>query len=105
MGHEDDRLRLLEQLRDPLLGLLAESKPVVTVAAPQCELALALTEGKFGINVPPDRPGELADLLQSLARDPERLAEYGAAGRRYVEQFTREDVLRGFSEKLELLGR
>jgi len=88
-----------------LLGLLAESKPVVTVAAPQCELALALTEGKFGINVPPDRPGELADLLQSLARDPERLAEYGAAGRRYVEQFTREDVLRGFSEKLELLGR
>ena len=30
-----------------LLGLLAESKPVVTVAAPECELALSLMRGKF----------------------------------------------------------
>ena len=88
-----------------LLGLLAESKAVVTVASPQCELALAVTEGKFGINVPPGHPEELADLLQSLARHPERLAEYGGAGRRYVEQFARENVLREFTDKLELLGR
>ena len=88
-----------------LLGLLAESKPVVTVAEPRCELALALIEGKFGINVPPGRPEELADLLQSLARDPERLTEYGAAGRRYVERFAREKVFREFNEKLELLGQ
>ena len=88
-----------------LLGLLAELKAVVTVASPQCELALAVTEGKFGINVPPGHPEELADLLQSLARHPERLAEYGGAGRRYVEQFARENVLREFTDKLELLGR
>ena len=77
----------------------------MTVASPQCELALAVTEGKFGINVPPGHPEELADLLQSLARHPERLAEYGGAGRRYVEQFARENVLREFTDKLELLGR
>ena len=39
-----------------LLGILAESKPVVTVAAPECELALSLAEGKFGVNVPPGHP-------------------------------------------------
>ena len=40
-----------------LLGILAESRPIVTVAAPECELALSLTEGKFGVNVPPGRLG------------------------------------------------
>jgi colanic acid biosynthesis glycosyl transferase WcaI len=87
-----------------LLGLLAESKPVITVAAPECELALSLAEGRFGVNVPPGHAQELADLLDSLAQDPVRLAEYGAAGRRYVEQFEKSRVLQSFAEELELLG-
>lgn len=83
-----------------LLGLLAESKPVVTVAAPECELALSLAEGNFGVNVPPGRPQELADLLDALANDPQRLADFGAAGRRYVEQFAKTRVFRNFVEEL-----
>ena len=82
------------------LGLLAESKPVVTVASPQCELALSLAEGNFGVNVPPGRPQELADLLDALANDPQRLAAFGAAGRRYVEQFQKSRVFRNFLEEL-----
>ena len=88
-----------------LLGILAESKPVVTVAAPECELALSLTEGKFGANVRPGHAQELADLLQALAQNPQRLAEYGAAGRRYVEQFDKTCVLQGFAQELESLGK
>jgi colanic acid biosynthesis glycosyl transferase WcaI len=88
-----------------LLGLLAESKPVVTVAAPECELALSLVEGRFGANVPPGGAQELADLLEALAHDPGRLAAYGAAGRRYVEQFEKTRVLQTFAEELESLGR
>jgi colanic acid biosynthesis glycosyl transferase WcaI len=83
-----------------LLGLLAESKPVVTVAAPECELALSLAEGKFGVNVPPGHARELADLLDSLAHDPQRLAAYGAAGRRYVEQFEKGRVMENFLGEL-----
>jgi colanic acid biosynthesis glycosyl transferase WcaI len=88
-----------------LLGLLAEAKPVVTVAAPECELALSLGEGKFGANVPPGHARELADLLEALAQDPQRLAEYGAAGRRYVEQFEKSGVFQSFAEELESLGQ
>jgi colanic acid biosynthesis glycosyl transferase WcaI len=88
-----------------LLGILAESKPVVTVAAPECELALSLTEGKFGANVPPGCAQELADLLQALAQNPQRLAEYGAAGRRYVKQFDKTCVLPSFAQELESLGK
>jgi len=83
-----------------LLGLLAEAKPVVTVAAPECELALSLVEGGFGVNVPPGRPQELADLLDALAMDPQRLADYGAAGRRYVLQFEKTRVFEKFLEEL-----
>lgn len=86
-----------------LLGLLAESKPVVTVAAPECELALSLAEGGFGVNVPPGRPKELAELLDALANDPPRLAEFGVAGRRYVEQFEKRKVLQDFAEELQPL--
>jgi colanic acid biosynthesis glycosyl transferase WcaI len=87
-----------------LLGLLAESKPVVTVAAPECELALSLAEGKFGANVPPGHARELADLLDSLAHDPVLLADYGAAGRRYVEQFEKTCVFQRFARELKSLG-
>jgi colanic acid biosynthesis glycosyl transferase WcaI len=83
-----------------LLGLLAESKPVVTVASPECELALSLREGNFGVNVSPDHPRELAAELKSLAKDPRRLAEYGAAGRRFVEQFEKTRVMKSFLEEL-----
>jgi colanic acid biosynthesis glycosyl transferase WcaI len=79
-----------------LLGLLAEARPVITVAAPGCELALALAEGRFGVNVAPGHPQELADLLDSLVNDPERLAAYGAAGRRYVQQFEQTRVFENF---------
>lgn len=83
-----------------LLGLLAESKPVITVVPPECELALSLADGKFGVNVPPGHPRELADLLDSLPHDPARLAAYGAAGRRYVEQFEKSRVLENFLGEL-----
>lgn len=88
-----------------LLGLLKESRPVVTVAAPECELAVSLAKGKFGVNIPPGHARELADLLDSLARDPVRLAAYGAAGRSYVEQFEKSRVLQKFAEELEVLGK
>jgi colanic acid biosynthesis glycosyl transferase WcaI len=87
-----------------LLGLLAESRPVVTVAAPECELALSLAEGNFGVNIAPGRPQELADLLDALASDPPRLANYGAAGRRYVEQFAKGRVMRKFADELQSIG-
>ena len=83
-----------------LLALLAKAKPVVTVASPGSDLALALAEGNFGVNVPPGRPQELAAVLDALAKDPGRLAEYGAAGRRYVEQFEKGRVMQKFQAEL-----
>ena len=87
-----------------LLRLLAEARPIVAVSAPESELAIALRQGGFGVNVPPGRPEELAALLDSLAKDPERLWIYGASGRRYVEQFEKSRVMRGFAQELRALS-
>jgi colanic acid biosynthesis glycosyl transferase WcaI len=86
-----------------LLGILAEGRPVVAVSAPESELAIALGQGTFGVNVPPGRPEELAALLDALAKDPERLWIYGASGRRYVEQFEKSRVMRDFAGQLRAL--
>jgi colanic acid biosynthesis glycosyl transferase WcaI len=86
-----------------LLGLLAEGRPVVAVSAPESELAIALRQGGFGLNVPPGQPQELAELLDALAKDPQGLAGYGAAGRRYVQQFEKGTVMQSFVNELKAL--
>jgi len=86
-----------------LLGLLAQSKPVITVADPESELAEAVVEGAFGLNIAPGKPRELAEVLDSIAGDPERLIRYGAAGRVYVQQFEKTHVFEKFLRELEVL--
>ncbi len=87
-----------------LLGLLAQSKPVITVADPESELAAATVEGSFGFNIPPGRPQELATALETLAHDPALLTSYGAAGRIYVEQFEKTRVFEDFLRELGKLA-
>lgn len=86
-----------------LLGLLAQSKPVITVADPESELAEAVVQGGFGLNIPPGHPRELAEVLDSIASDRERLHRFGAAGRVYVQQFEKTHVFESFLEELQTL--
>lgn len=86
-----------------LLGLLAQSKPVITVADPESELAAAAAEGGFGLNIPPGQPREIARVLDELSQQPDRLAEFGGAGFRYVQQFEKTRVFEGFLNELESL--
>ncbi|NBV21206.1 MAG: colanic acid biosynthesis glycosyltransferase WcaI [Proteobacteria bacterium] len=87
-----------------LLRSLALARPVLTVADESSELARALTEGGFGVNVPPGHADELARVLDELAVQPERLQGYGVAGRRFVAQFEQGKVLREFTAHLTVLG-
>ncbi len=86
-----------------LLGLLAQSKPVITVADPESELAEAAVQAGFGVNIAPGNPREVAELLDAIASDPERLRRYGAAGRVYVQQFDKAHVFESFVKELRAL--
>jgi len=87
-----------------LLNALAYGKPVLSVADAVSELARVVKDGGFGENVLPDRPEDIALILEELARAPDRLAAAGKAGRRYVAQFERAGVLGRFVEKLQFAG-
>lgn len=52
-----------------LLASLAMAKPVLTVADESSELAKAIHEGRFGVNVPPNQPALLAKTIRSLASE------------------------------------
>ncbi|MGZ5504455.1 MAG: WcaI family glycosyltransferase [Chthoniobacterales bacterium] len=86
-----------------LLGLLAQSKPVITVADPESELAEAVSEGNFGCNIPPGRPNEIAAALDAIASDAGKLVAWGTAGRVYVQQFEKTQVFENFLRELEAI--
>jgi colanic acid biosynthesis glycosyl transferase WcaI len=84
-----------------LLVTLAYSSPVVTVADDGSALSRAVADGRFGENVVPGKPELLATTLRELAQDRQRLCEWGAVGRKYVERFERDKVIGEFVEKLK----
>jgi colanic acid biosynthesis glycosyl transferase WcaI len=86
-----------------LLVTLAHFCPVVTVADPGSALADAVSEGGFGVNIPPGDARQIADGLSKLANDKGCLKAWGEAGRRYVERFERGRVIEPFVEILERL--
>jgi colanic acid biosynthesis glycosyl transferase WcaI len=88
-----------------LLSALAFRKPVLTVADADSELARALKSGRFGVNIPPEEPGSVARALDMLGADPERLAGFAGAGRKFIESFERKKVLGDFIAVLETLGQ
>ena len=75
------------------------------MADPESELAEATVAGGFGVNIPPGHPQEVATVLDQLAGDAARLAQYGAAGNVYVQQFEKTRVFENFLRELENLSR
>jgi colanic acid biosynthesis glycosyl transferase WcaI len=83
-----------------LLVTLAYASPVVTVADEGSALADAVKEGRFGKNLPPGKPEQLAQTFRDLAQDRHSLRDWGAAGRKYVQRFERSKVLSDFLAQL-----
>jgi colanic acid biosynthesis glycosyl transferase WcaI len=83
-----------------LLTTLGFARPVLSVADADSELALALSEGGFGVNVLPGDAAALARAIEKLAAAPEELRQMGERGREYVRQYEADPVLRGFEQVL-----
>ncbi len=92
-------------LPSKLLKTLAVGRPVVSNAAPDSALYEAVAAGGFGLNVAPEDAGELAEAISLLLSDPGRRAAMGAAGRQYVLQFDKQEVLPRFAADLQDLVR
>jgi colanic acid biosynthesis glycosyl transferase WcaI len=85
-----------------LLSLLQARLPVATVADADSELARAVVDGGFGLNVLPGQAAELAAALQQMADDPD-LREQLKRRTEWVQRFSPELVLPRFARQLENL--
>ncbi len=88
-----------------LLTTLAFSKPVLSIADADSDLAMAVKEGAFGINVLPGSPEAVVEALNQLIRLGMDLTVLGERGREYVSRFDMKAVLGRFEESLRRLGQ
>lgn len=67
-----------------IFPVLASGKPLIFVGKGEC--ARLVEEAQAGIVVPPEDPEALAGAILHLFERPDRLREFGANGRRFVEE-------------------
>ncbi|TVR50912.1 MAG: colanic acid biosynthesis glycosyltransferase WcaI [Puniceicoccaceae bacterium] len=84
-----------------LLTLLMHGRPVLTVADADGELAAAVAEGGFGVNVPPGAPAALLHEVQAWAGRRAELPALGSRGREWVSRFRRSRVLADWLQAIE----
>lgn len=64
---------------------LAAGRPVLAAIDPGTAIPHLLEQSGAGVTVPPDDPARFIAAVAELVADPVRLAEMGAAGRRWIE--------------------
>jgi colanic acid biosynthesis glycosyl transferase WcaI len=86
-----------------LLSLLQAGLPVATVADADSELAQAVADGGFGLNVLPGHARDLADALGRMAGDAE-LRKRFRERTQWVQRFNPTVVLPRFARQLEAIA-
>jgi glycosyltransferase involved in cell wall biosynthesis len=83
-----------------ILEAMASARPVVSTT--MAGVPESVVDRETGLLVPPEESGIFADALETLCRDPDLRARYGAAGRTRVENhFQIETTVRPLIELLE----
>ncbi len=83
-----------------LLNPLAFGRAILSLADAESELARAVAEGQFGLNVVPLQAEDVAEALERLASNPRQLEIWGERGRAWVEQFEQGRVLATFLDHI-----
>jgi colanic acid biosynthesis glycosyl transferase WcaI len=88
-----------------LLTILAAGLPILAVAEEDSDLAGSVLRGKFGVNVLPTQPEQVAQVLVDLTHQQEILPQMAENGRRWVQNFSDDKILGEFEAKLEAVFR
>ena len=84
-----------------LYSTLAAGRPILVVAAPECDAARIVHESGCGGWADPDDPGAVAAAIRKLREDPNRLAEMGRRARETAGKYARVNELEKFAAILE----
>lgn len=83
-----------------LYSILAAGRPVLASVDTGTEVATTIERAGAGVAVPPEDPDAFCAALDRLLDDPERRAELGRAGRRFVEGWASPAAVGGAYEQL-----
>ena len=84
-----------------LYGMLASGRGIVSISVANSYIDQLLTNSGCGINVPPNNPERLAQTIEQLANDKEKVKSMGEIGRQLYEN--RYKFNRAISEYEKLL--
>jgi hypothetical protein len=66
----------LSSLPSKTFNIMASARPILGVTPPESEIAQLITESHCGINVPPNQPGLLAEMILNLKNQRSRLMRW-----------------------------
>jgi glycosyltransferase involved in cell wall biosynthesis len=84
-----------------LYSILAAGRPVLAVAAAECDAARIVTEAECGLAADPDDPAAVAKAIRALRDDPARLAAMASRAREVASKYARVKELDRFTEIME----
>jgi colanic acid biosynthesis glycosyl transferase WcaI len=94
----------LSSLPSKTFNIMASGRPILGVTPPESEIAQLIVEGQCGINVPPNQPGLLAEMILNLKEHGSRLIEMGQNGRNQLEtKFSRRRCVEMYESMLQRL--
>lgn len=80
-----------------VFNIMASGRPILAVAPLDSEVAELVQRWECGINVPPQNPEALAQMIQSLSQDGSRLQRLGNNGRKALEgHYSRQQCIEAF---------
>ena len=68
-----------------LYGMLSAGRGLISISVPNSYIDKLLTNSGCGVNVPPDDPQQLAEIIRQLARDNQRVKSMGEISRQLYE--------------------
>lgn len=84
-----------------LYGMLSAGRGIISICVPNSYIDKLLTNSGCGVNVPPDDPQQLADIIRQLASDNQRVKSMGEIARQLYE--TRYTFKRALEEYEKLI--
>lgn len=87
-------------------NILASGRPTVAIVNPNSEIAYILGEAACGVQVDPENPAQLEQVLRALADEPDRVEEMGRKARQVCEErFSRDHVCQQFHQLFMQVAR
>ena len=84
-----------------LYGMLSAGRGIISISVPNSYIDKLLTDSSCGVNVPPDNPQQLADIILQLADNKQRVQSMGEMARQFYEnQYTFSRALKEYEKLL-----